>query len=228
MREHDVEQVQDSATRAAKPVAQDATSLLAQRAAEAQSAGTPNAGALNPQAVRQLQRAAGNASVGAMLNGDEERSPVLDVVGSGGGAPLNEGLRTDMESRFGEDFGDVRVHSGSAAETSAASVQAKAYTVGNDVVLGAGAPTLDTDAGRHTLAHELTHVVQQRSGPVDGTPTGGGIAVSSPGDSYERAAERNADRVMSGDGSEQATPAAPSVQREAAEGEEEEPEEPPA
>src|SRR5438552_9072778 len=47
------------------------------------------------------------------------------------------------------------------------------------------------------LAHELTHVVQQRSGPVDGTPAAGGIKVSDPADSFEQAAESTADRVMS-------------------------------
>jgi hypothetical protein len=57
------------------------------------------------------------------------------------------------------------------------------------------------------LAHELTHVVQQRSGPVDGTATGGGIAVSSPSDRFEREAVANADKVMS------APAAAPAVQR---------------
>jgi hypothetical protein len=47
------------------------------------------------------------------------------------------------------------------------------------------------------LAHELTHVVQQRSGPVDGTDSGGGIKVSDPSDRFEREASANADRVMS-------------------------------
>ena len=48
------------------------------------------------------------------------------------------------------------------------------------------------------LAHELTHVVQQRSGPVDGTDAGGGIQVSDPSDRFERDAVANADKVMSG------------------------------
>jgi hypothetical protein len=47
------------------------------------------------------------------------------------------------------------------------------------------------------LAHELTHVVQQRSGPVDGTPAAGGIQISNPSDKFEQAAESSADRVMS-------------------------------
>ncbi len=187
MRGHEHDLNVDADARSAKPVAHGAESLLAQRSVAMQ-----DASALNPAAVLHLQRTAGNAAAGAML----EQSPVLDVVGSGG-SPLSEGLRTDMEQRFGEDFGDVRLHTGAAAQESAASVQANAYTVGNDVVLGATAPSLDSDAGRRTLAHELTHVVQQRSGPVAGTPTGDGISVSSPDDSFEQAAVRNADRVMS-------------------------------
>jgi len=67
----------------------------------------------------------------------------------------------------------------------------------------------DSDSGKHMLAHELTHVVQQRSGPVDGTATGGGIAVSSPSDRFEREAVANADRVMSAP----APTATPAVQR---------------
>jgi hypothetical protein len=55
-----------------------------------------------------------------------------------------------------------------------------------------------SDSGRHMLAHELTHVVQQRSGPVDGTDAGGGVKVSDPSDRFEREAVANADHVMSG------------------------------
>ncbi len=142
-----------------------------------------------------MQRAAGNKGVGELL-AEEDPSPVRDVVESGGEA-LPGKLRADMEHRFGEDFTDVRLHKGPVAESSAATVQASAYTVGNHVVLGRNAAPLESKAGQHTLAHELTHVVQQRSGPVEGTPTGGGISVSSPTDSFEQAAERNADRLMS-------------------------------
>ena len=53
-----------------------------------------------------------------------------------------------------------------------------------------------SDAGRVTLAHELTHVVQQRSGPVDGTAAPGGIRLSDPSDRFEREAAANAERVM--------------------------------
>lgn len=141
-----------------------------------------------------LQREAGNGAVSDLV--EEQRSPVLDVVSSGG-HPLEPAVRTDMESRMGHDFGDVRVHTDAAASASARSVGAHAYTVGNNVVFQRDAYDPSSQAGRTTLAHELTHVVQQRSGPVDGTPTGGGVSVSDPGDRFERAAADNASRVMS-------------------------------
>ena len=131
---------------------------------------------------------------------DEERSPVHDVV-SAGGTPLPGDLRTDMEGRFGTDFGDVRVHNDGAAHDSAKSVNAQAYTVGSNIVFQRDKYDL-AEAGKHMIAHELTHVVQQRNGPVDGSDAGGGVKISDPSDRFEQAAVSNADRLMS-------TPASP-------------------
>jgi len=105
--------------------------------------------------------------------------------------------RTEMEGRLGQDFSDVRVHTDSAAHESASSVNAHAYTVGSNVVFQRGRYDTDSTEGKTMLAHELTHVVQQRSGPVDGTDAGGGIKVSDPSDRFEREAAANADAVMS-------------------------------
>jgi hypothetical protein len=151
-------------------------------------------------AIVQLQRLAGNSGVATLMNDDseDERSPVLDVVGDEGGAPLPTAVRSDMEAHLGADFGDVRIHDGEAAAESARAVDAKAYTVGSDVVFGRGAYDPTSEAGRHTLAHELTHVVQQRAGPVDATPAGGGIAVSHPEDRFEREAEATASSLQRG------------------------------
>jgi hypothetical protein len=80
---------------------------------------------------------------------------------AGAGRPLDEPLRQDMEQRFGHDFSGVRVHAGTAAQQSARDVQAHAYTVGRDIVFGAGQFAPGTTAGRRLLAHELAHVVQQ-------------------------------------------------------------------
>ncbi|MEN0128297.1 MAG: DUF4157 domain-containing protein [Brevundimonas sp.] len=172
------------------------------------AAGRPDV--LGAAGFASIQRSAGNASAAALV---EERSPVLDVVGSGGGQPLEAGLRTDMEARLGHDFGDVRVHTDSAASDSARAVGAHAYTVGSNVVFQRDAYDPGSAAGRTTIAHELTHVVQQRSGPVDGTPTGDGVRVSHPSDRFEQEAASNAERVMAAP-----APAVQQVQRDAVDG----------
>lgn len=212
----------DRETAARQPIRRfdrdDAATALAARAAV-----TGRTDALGPASVLRLQRAAGNATVSRLFDAEAEpESPVKDVVGRGGGAPLEPAVRQRMESSFGADFSDVRVHSGGGAAASARAVDAHAYTVGNEIVLGDG-HAQGSSAHERTLAHELTHVVQQRSGPVEGTPAPGGISVSSPTDRFEQAAETSADRVMTtgraGDaGGPTATPA---VQREAAPEEEE-------
>ncbi|MGY3681504.1 hypothetical protein ACVWXU_005127 [Streptomyces sp. TE33382] len=157
-----------------------------------------------------LQRTVGNGALGTLIQrskaaGSEQaeetreaqRSPVHDVVSSGGGSPLDTETRTDLESRMGADFSDVRIHNDSAAHESAKGVGAHAYTVGNNVVFQRDAYDPASPQGRTTLAHELTHVIQQRSGPVEGTEAPGGIRVSDPSDRFEREAVANADRVLS-------------------------------
>jgi hypothetical protein len=157
---------------------------------------------LGEAGMLRMQRAVGNAGVGGLIDEDRppvpDRSPVHDVVKSGGGNPLDVDTRADMEARLGHDFGDVRVHTDGPAHDSARSVNAQAYTVGTDIVFQEGRYDPSSTAGRHMLAHELTHVVQQRSGPVDGAEAGGGVRISDPADRFEREAVANADRVMAG------------------------------
>jgi hypothetical protein len=80
---------------------------------------------------------------------------------AGRGAPLGEPVRDFMEPRFGADFSAVRVHTDAAAQLLARAVSAQAFTVGRNVVFGAGQYAPDTSSGRRLIAHELTHVVQQ-------------------------------------------------------------------
>ncbi|RLK58250.1 DUF4157 domain-containing protein [Actinokineospora cianjurensis] len=197
MREHEHDQETEHRQAADRGHDGEDHALLGKAAA----AGRPEV--LGAPGLLGLQRAVGNAGVGALV--EEERSPVHSVVGSGG-SPLAAGTRAEMEDRFGgQDFSDVRVHTGGAATESAKSVHAQAYTVGSDIVFSDNHYDPGSAQGKHMLAHELTHVVQQRSGPVDGTDTGGGVKVSDPGDRFEREAVANADHVMS----------APAVQRSA-------------
>ena len=97
-----------------------------------------------------------------------------------------------MEPRFGYSFSDVRVHTDAC---SAEAAQARAYTVGRDIVFGDGMYSPGTEQGRLLLAHELMHVVQQASGTETGTPTSAGIELSDPFDRSEREADYAARRV---------------------------------
>ncbi|MDX3385247.1 DUF4157 domain-containing protein [Streptomyces niveiscabiei] len=165
---------------------------------------SPGGGAADPRArlltatvLGALQRSVGNAVVSRLVSGEAEaaesavqRSTAHDVLRSSG-KPLDEPVRAEMESRLGHDFSDVRLHTGQAAQRSAAELGARAWTSGNHVVIGRGG------GDPHTLAHELTHVVQQRQGPVSGTDNGSGLSVSDPSDRFEREAEATARRVMS-------------------------------
>ena len=105
-----------------------------------------------------IQRYTGQAS------GQADTAPAsVDRVLSSSGRPLEPTLQQEMEQRFGHDFSRVRVHSGAAAEQSARDVNANAYTVGHNIVFGAGRFAPGTHQGRRLIAHELTHVVQQSS-----------------------------------------------------------------
>lgn len=178
-----------------RPEAEQAPAADADRARPATAAPSR---ALDAASMLHLQRTAGNAGVVQLLGADEEqRSPVHDVLGSGGGAPLDQQTRSSMETAFGQPFDDVRVHTDDQASRSAESVGANAYTVGSDIVFRSGHFDPGSTTGQRTIAHELAHVVQQRSGPVDGTEAAGGIRVSDPSDRFERAADHTADQVMS-------------------------------
>jgi Holliday junction resolvase-like predicted endonuclease len=96
--------------------------------------------------------------------GGMEAPPIVHEVLRSPGQPLDKATREFMEPRFGQDFSSVRVHTGAKAAESAKAVQAKAYTVGQNVVFGAGAFAPGAEAGQRLLGHELAHVVQQRSG----------------------------------------------------------------
>lgn len=94
-------------------------------------------------------------------SGKAAPSIVSDVLSSSGGQPMDGSTKRFMESRFGQDFSQVRIHTDSRAAESASAIQARAYTSGRDVVFGAGEYQPGTDSGKRLLAHELVHVGQQ-------------------------------------------------------------------
>jgi Domain of unknown function (DUF4157) len=116
--------------------------------------------------------------------------PIVHEVLRSPGKPLDPGIRASMEHHFRQDFSRVRIHAGSHAAESATAVNALAYTVGANVVFGAGEYQPETSAGKGLLAHELAHVIQQGQGGV-----GGAMQINAPNDPAEQEAERAADAV---------------------------------
>jgi hypothetical protein len=127
-----------------------------------------------------LQRSAAGAAVHQTV------PPIVHEVLRSTGRPLDRAARAFMEPRFGQDFGGVRVHTDTKAAQSAEAVDARAYTVGQDVVFGSAQYNPNTQSGRTLLAHELVHTVQQ-GGHTRGTsvarapgPTAGARNQNSP------------------------------------------------
>jgi len=117
--------------------------------------GTPAPAA--PQTTT-LQRAADATSALPVVDAATEGAvAALD----GRGRPLSPEVRSFMEPRFGADLSAVRIHTDAHAHDLARSVNARALTVGSNVVFGAGDYAPQTESGRRLIAHELTHTLQQ-------------------------------------------------------------------
>jgi len=149
---------------------------------------------------RSISRTTGNGSDDA---GTEENIQSA----TSGGKPLPESTRSFFEPRFGRDFSDVRIHTGSDADEAARSINAEAFTVGSDIVFAKGNYEPGSDSGRTLLAHELTHVVQQgaasgavrRAATEESTSTRAVITVRR-GDTLSGIAERARQRYDQFDG----------------------------
>jgi hypothetical protein len=103
---------------------------------------------------------------------------------NGSGHTLDPASRERLAPHVGDDLGDVRVHTDTTADALARSVSARAFTTGTDVYFAAGEYRPGTRDGDSLLAHELTHVTQQR-----GAPSSGPLTVSEPGDAMETEAD---------------------------------------
>src|SRR5580658_6313201 len=124
--------------------------------------------------------------------GGSAAAPALvhDVLRSSG-RPLDAATRAFFEPRFGHDFSKVRLHTDARAAESARAVHALAYTVGQDIAFGEGQYAPGAAEGRRLLAHELTHVVQQRGGS-----RAQALRIGSAADPAEREAEETSARVL--------------------------------
>jgi hypothetical protein len=159
----------------------------------------PPLGSTPSGAARAVQRCAGVAANpdGSCPCEDEHGLETVGAVVAQPGSRLPGGVQAEMEGRLGAPFGDVRVHDDDVAASSARAVGAVAYTTGSHVVFDRSRIAPDTAAGKHTLAHELVHVLQQRGGNVPGQGAGAGLMrLSHPDDTYEREAEQYATAAM--------------------------------
>jgi len=102
----------------------------------------------------------------------------------GGGQPLDRGVASALTPTLGTPVDGVRIHTGDGAAALARAVEARAFTVGNDIYFGRGEYRPATSAGKELIAHEVAHTIQQR-----GAPASGPLTVSQPGDALEREAD---------------------------------------
>jgi Domain of unknown function (DUF4157) len=145
------------------------------------------ASAVGNRAFTQLAREGDGILPGGRVHPDVEAAI---AARKGTGRPLDAASRERFGAGLGDELTDVRVHDDSEADALARSVSARAFTVGADLFFAEGAHKPGTGAGDSLLAHELTHVVQQR-----GAPAAGGLTVSEPGDALEGEADRAADEL---------------------------------
>ena len=145
------------ADRIANAITSTAQPVLARKCASCESTGSSCAScAAEPEETIQ-RKSTSSAKTTDPSDG------VRSIYSADAGEPLHRGTRALMEPRFGADFSRVRVHTDSRAAQSARSVNALAYTIGRDIVFGAGQYAPQTSTGQKLLAHELTHFIQQSS-----------------------------------------------------------------
>jgi hypothetical protein len=148
-----------------------------------------------PAPDARLASAVGNSAFGAIIGRagagilpDGRAHPDVEATiarSRGGGAGLDTASRERFAPALGDDLGDVRVHTDATSAALAQSVSAHAFATGSDVFFAPGQYRPGTRDGDQLLAHELTHVVQQRGATLTGP-----LTVSEPGDPAEHEADR--------------------------------------
>ena len=140
-----------------------------------------------------------------------EAPPIVHDVLRSSGEPLKPDTQDFFQSRFGHDFSRVRIHDGSHAAAAAESVHATAFTVGRDIVFGAGRFAPDSPDGRRLIAHELSHVLQQGFGANSGSAP---LPVIPSSHALEHQAEQTARQALSSGLHETPQPSAPGIARQ--------------
>ncbi|HEX7317663.1 MAG TPA: DUF4157 domain-containing protein [Pyrinomonadaceae bacterium] len=144
--------------------------------------------------LSQLQHTHGNAYVQRVVAEKSREAKPGESHTQPGAQSLDAGTRSLMESAFGESFGDVRVHTGPDAGRVNEELGARAVTRGQDIYFAEGEYNPSTAEGRRLLAHELTHVVQQRGASGHGQD----LSVGPAGDAFEIEADEVAASVVAG------------------------------
>jgi hypothetical protein len=139
---------------------------------------------------------AGNAAIGRLLRSAQGRASAPDDFGnrlpSGGGEPIPEQPRQDLESGLGVSLSSVRLHTDTVSASLASDISAQAFTVGQDIYFGRNQYQPGASSGYWLLAHEVTHTLQQDSGPSLASE----LTVSDPADRAERDADSVADALL--------------------------------
>ncbi len=144
---------------------------------------------------RAVQRLVAQRSGGQEAYTLDERTAGRIKQERGAGQPMEDAVQAEMGQTMGHDLGDVRVHTDAEADRLNRQVDARAFTVGNDVFFRRGEYTPHSTAGKELLAHELTHVVDQSEGRV--RDSGSGTTVHAPDDAHEQKADAVAKRAVS-------------------------------
>ncbi len=158
-------------------------------------------GELNADKVTRMQKTLGNSAVQRFLaqRSAEGKSELDDETAQtinserGGGQSLDQGIAQKAGTVMDQDFSNVNVHTGDKADSLNQQLQAKAFTVGNDIFFKEGQYSPGSSEGQELISHELTHVVQQGASTPD---VQGKMTVNDPNDQYESEADNVADTVM--------------------------------
>jgi hypothetical protein len=105
------------------------------------------------------------------------------------GLPLESSLQARMQQTTGQDFSGVKIHTSPEAREISHQIGAKAFTTGQDIFFGENTYNPYSANGQELIAHELTHVVQQSTGAVGGSGSGG-MTINPPGDAFEQEADK--------------------------------------
>ena len=183
-------------------------SVLGFRASSPEAIGVPQPASVPSQ--RTIQRTANDAAESS------DGSIGQRIQAASGGDSLESGIQQHLEQNLGADLSGVQIHTNPEADRLSRSVNAIAFTTGQDIFFSAGSYNPRSSEGQQLIAHEVVHTMQQANGAVAGAPTADGVSISDPADSFEQEADRIAQQVMTSTPSnsmthQPLTPVAPST-----------------